>query len=330
MPGNIFLNYRRDDTAGHAGRLFDRLNYRFPGRVFRDVTSIGLGADFIAEIERKLGSCRVLIVLIGRQWLTIKDDYGRPRLHDPGDPVRFEVATGLRKSQWVIPVLVGGARVPPAAELPDDLKPLSRRNAIEITEPDFEGDVERLIQALEQMLGEPRPHRPVPPPERPRKSRLGLVVGLVAAALVVGVVGVVALMLIPQTPRPSPANVPHNYTPTPVVSGGKDVSGGKGGPNAPVMQDSFSPVGSWQVGYLVYHLYSGGGMEVYATNGVKMAEGQWYYNPQGRLLNLSGVDTSYTRFNYNARIVGGGGNQYIIKYDLGDGVLMDGVLTRVG
>ena len=74
--GNIFLNYRRTDTAGHAGRIFDRLNQRFPGRVFRDVDGIAYGVDFGLEIERKLESCTALVVLIGPHWLSAKDAQG--------------------------------------------------------------------------------------------------------------------------------------------------------------------------------------------------------------------------------------------------------------
>lgn len=232
MPrGNIFLNYRRDDTAGHAGRLFDRLNQRFPGRVFRDVTGIAYGLDFVEEIERKLASCQVLIVLIGRYWLTLTDEGGRRRLDDENDFVRLEIVAGLRRNVRVIPVLVNGARMPRAAELPEDLRPLTKRQALEITEPDFDNDAARLIHALEEALGEqPRPAEPEPRTEPDRKrSRLGLYVGLGAAALVaLLVVVVLALNRTPETraggptqltPSPTPGNkIPMTPSPPPDVA----------------------------------------------------------------------------------------------------------------
>src|SRR5689334_14148384 len=96
--GNIFISYRRDDTSGHAGRLYDRLKDRFPGRVIMDVTSIDLGDDFVDEIERQLGACVVFIELIGHEWATITDQSGRRRLDEPRDFVRLEVAIALRRA----------------------------------------------------------------------------------------------------------------------------------------------------------------------------------------------------------------------------------------
>lgn len=217
MPGNIFLNYRRDDTAGHAGRLFDRLNHRFPGRVFRDVDGIAYGLDFVEEIERKLASCQVLIVLIGKHWLTLKVEGGGRRIDDENDFVRLEVATGLRRKIRVIPVLVHGASMPRAAELPDDLKPLAKRNALEVTEPDFDNDAARLIRTLEEALGE-QPARaaqePRTPPDR-KKSRVALFVGLGAAALIALVVAVLALTRTSGTNPTSEARLAPNLTSTP-------------------------------------------------------------------------------------------------------------------
>ncbi|CAN5116532.1 hypothetical protein BH18ACI2_BH18ACI2_16960 [soil metagenome] len=155
MPGGkIFLSYRRDDSAGHAGRLYDRLNARFPGRIFMDVSGIAPGVDFVEEIERAVGSCQVLIVLIGKDWLDIKDAAGRRRLDQADDFVRLEVATGLGRKIRVIPTLVRDAHMPSAEALPPDLAALARRNAMEINDHDFDHDVERLIQTLETELGE--------------------------------------------------------------------------------------------------------------------------------------------------------------------------------
>jgi len=159
----IFISYRRDDSAGYAGRLYDRLSQRFGGdQIFMDIDTIEPGLDFVEVIEKAVGSCDVLIALIGRQWLTIADATGRRRLDNPEDFVRLEIATALDRNIRVIPVLVRGATMPRSTDLPDVLKKLSRRNALEISDTRFHYDVDRLIETLEKVLGvsEPLPPRP--------------------------------------------------------------------------------------------------------------------------------------------------------------------------
>ena len=119
----VFISYRRDDCAAHAGRLYDRLAQRTgEDAVFMDVDAIEPGVDFGARIEEAIGACRVVIVLIGDDWLDITDERGRRRLDDPTDLVRQEVAAALRRPDVrVVPVLVEEARMPPAERLPDDL-----------------------------------------------------------------------------------------------------------------------------------------------------------------------------------------------------------------
>lgn len=149
---NIFVNYRRDDSAGHAGRLFDRLNLRFPGRVFMDVDTIEPGIDFAEVIEQAVGCCEVLIVVIGREWLFLKDSTGQRRLDSPNDFVRLEIGAALERHIRVIPVLVEGAAMPRPEELPPDLLKLTRRNAIELSDARWSFDVDRLIQTIEGVL----------------------------------------------------------------------------------------------------------------------------------------------------------------------------------
>src|SRR5262249_42731377 len=115
---NIFINYRREDSAGHAGRLFDRLSSHFAGRGFMDIETIERGVDFVEVIEKAVGSCEVLIVMIGREWVRLKDASGRRRLDDPDDFVRLEIASALARDIRVIPVLVEGAPMPRSEDLP--------------------------------------------------------------------------------------------------------------------------------------------------------------------------------------------------------------------
>jgi len=149
----LFLSYRRDDAEGHAGRLYDRLNAAFPGRIFRDVSGIDIGVDFVAEIERAISQSVVLVPIIGKRWLTLTDDKGRRRIDVETDFVRIEVASALARKVRTIPVLVSGATMPAPEELPGAIAGLSRWNALEITEADYDHDVERLIRALEVTLG---------------------------------------------------------------------------------------------------------------------------------------------------------------------------------
>ncbi|MFN7122585.1 MAG: toll/interleukin-1 receptor domain-containing protein [Hydrogenophaga sp.] len=151
----IFISYRRDDSAGYAGRLYDRLSAHFGAdQVFMDVAGIELGTDFVTAIEQAVGSCKVLIVVIGDEWLSTTDGAGRRRLDDPHDFVRLETSVALEREIRVVPVLVGGAMMPRADELPAELKSLARRQAIEISHKQWEASTHELIRALNTMLGQ--------------------------------------------------------------------------------------------------------------------------------------------------------------------------------
>jgi hypothetical protein len=154
MPGRrIFISYRRGDTTIYAGRLFDSLcALAGDDQVFMDIDAIEPGADFVDHIEREVGACEVLIALIGRDWLDARDAEDRRRLDDPGDWVRLELKTGLDRDIRVIPVLVQGATMPRADDLPDDLKKLARRNALEIGDVRWRYDFQRLWEVVEKVL----------------------------------------------------------------------------------------------------------------------------------------------------------------------------------
>lgn len=153
MNGQIFISYRRDDSQGSAGRLCDRLAVHFGrNKVFMDVDTIQPGVDFAEAIEEAVGSCDVLIAVIGKHWLISSDPRGARRLDIPEDFVRLEIATALRRRIRVVPVLVEGASMPEIDELPDDLKALVRRQAMEIGHNRFSSDSDRLIVAVEQVL----------------------------------------------------------------------------------------------------------------------------------------------------------------------------------
>jgi hypothetical protein len=169
-PLRVFISYRREDTADSAGRLYDALVARCgKGRVFLDVGSIDPGVNFAGAVAEALASCDVLLAVIGRQWLTVTDARGRPRLEDPDDLVRFELTTALANGIRVIPVLVQGARMPTSDQLHDGVKALARRNALEMTPAHWNCDLQRLTAALNKLQRQapagaaPRPDGPAPP-----------------------------------------------------------------------------------------------------------------------------------------------------------------------
>jgi TIR domain len=172
---SVFISYRREETAGHAGRLYDALAERFgQDSVFMDV-ELPPGIDFIEHITEAVGSCDVLLAVIGPRWTTITGADGTRRIEVPDDFVRLEVETALhRRDIVVIPLLVGGARVPQLDDLPVELRSLARRNALELSDGRWRYDVSRLIDSLTPVLGEgvvdhgPVPRRdpePLPEPE---------------------------------------------------------------------------------------------------------------------------------------------------------------------
>jgi TIR domain len=188
----IFVSYRREDAAGHAGRIYDAIVARFGERnVFMDV-DLAPGVDFIDRITEAVDDSDVLLVIIGPQWATVSREGGQPRLADPGDYVRLEVETALGRPELkVIPLLVAGARMPDPDDLPESMRALSRRNALELTDARWRYDVGRLVNTLAGVFyGGPAeaegPDSAAPAPPRGRRSW-----ALVGAALTVVVVVVV-------------------------------------------------------------------------------------------------------------------------------------------
>src|SRR5438093_5071208 len=152
VVSTIFISYRRDDAAPYAGRLHDHLGAHFgPQKVFIDIGTIDPGEDFTDAISKTVERCEVLVVLIGPKWLTLTERDGRRRLDNAADLVRMEISAALRRGIRVIPALVGDATMPTAEDLPEDLKKLANRNAIEISDLRFCSDVDRLIQAIEKV-----------------------------------------------------------------------------------------------------------------------------------------------------------------------------------
>jgi hypothetical protein len=219
---SVFISYRRADTEGHAGRLSDSLKEHFGERVrvFMDFEAIPAGEDFVKVIQDAVGSCHALVAVIGRQWLSVADaKTGTPRLANPRDHVRAEIASALKRGVRVIPVLVQGAAMPAEEELPEDLKPLANRNALEVSGSRWEYDVQTLVRALESSL--PASTAPEDPP-RARGGLAALVAGIpLPFKVVAGLVAAAALvLLVAQRDRTPPVTPRGAETPTPNVNAG--------------------------------------------------------------------------------------------------------------
>jgi hypothetical protein len=221
-PIRVFISYRRDDTAGHAGRLYDSLVARLGGdaHVFMDVDDIEPGVDFTEVLHDAVTSCDVMLALIGPRWSVATATDGSRRLDDPSDYLVNEIGVALERNVRVIPILVDGAPMPAMTELPDRLKTLVRRNAMWLRTTTWRPDAESIFEVLDHIraplpqpppvavttpspstvpLPAPPPHAPLPsntPPQLPTspRSKKPLWIALGALAAVIALVAVVVSM----------------------------------------------------------------------------------------------------------------------------------------
>lgn len=202
----VFISYRRSESGGHAGRLYDAMAARFGERnVFMDV-ALQPGVDFVERITAAVSACHVLLVVMGPDWSRAAPGAARPRIAEPDDFVRLEVATALRRSDvTVIPVLVEEAEMPDRAALPEDLRALTRRNAVELSDVRWRSDVGQLLGVMETLLPDPQGPAAAAPPTNLRSRLRGRSALAVAAAGVAAIAVVVALVVV-LTPQPKPAD----------------------------------------------------------------------------------------------------------------------------
>src|SRR6516225_4571280 len=155
MATKLFISYRRDDSAGHAGRVHDRLEREF-GRdlLFMDVDAIPLGVNFVKVLGEEVAKCDVLLAVIGPNWLNARDEDGNRRLDNPHDFVRIEIGAALQRNIPVIPILLDGTKVPKGNQLPKELEELSLRNGLDIRHASFHNDIDKLVRSLKGQLAE--------------------------------------------------------------------------------------------------------------------------------------------------------------------------------
>jgi TIR domain len=151
MAAKIFLSYRREDTAGYAGRIQERLAKQF-GQVtlFIDVDAIPLGANYPEVLLEEVGKCEVFIALMGERWREALADKTNRGLVDF---FRLEIATALHGSDVrVIPIFLDDAKAPEAKDLPEDIRDLAQKNGHRIRHDAFDDDMNRLIKKLKEEL----------------------------------------------------------------------------------------------------------------------------------------------------------------------------------
>ena len=232
MAGKIFINYRRGDDPGNTGRLFDRLQDAFSReQLFIDIDNIGPGLDFTQVLNERVAECDVVLAVIGKNWIDVRDSTGVRRLDDPDDFVRIELASALGQGKRVIPVLVGEAQMPRPDELPEAIRSLARRNAVRLTHERFHADMQGLIKALHATLNEFDARRIVErnaarrrdlwQPDAAATWKRGFV--MVAAGLV-AVVLVAAVLLISAKTATVPPNPVHSAAATPAAPASANVS----------------------------------------------------------------------------------------------------------
>jgi TIR domain-containing protein len=147
MP-KIFISYRRVDSAGYTQAIYSRLVQQFSqDEIFIDVDTIAPGADFERAIERAVADCDVLVAVIGKRWITAEPN-APSRFENTKDYVALEISTALARDVHVIPVLVDGTTMPREENLPFPVRPITRRQAIEISNTRFKFDVERLLTVM--------------------------------------------------------------------------------------------------------------------------------------------------------------------------------------
>ncbi|MCZ6887487.1 MAG: toll/interleukin-1 receptor domain-containing protein, partial [Gammaproteobacteria bacterium] len=149
IRSKVFISYRREDSAPYARLIHQSLSdFMDENEIFMDIDAIEDGEDFVQAIETAVSDCDVMLVVVGKRWANISSDDGEKRLFQVRDFVRLEVASALKQDCHVIPVLVGGAEMPAARELPPDLEAFVRRHARELSDKHWKYDIQQLARAM--------------------------------------------------------------------------------------------------------------------------------------------------------------------------------------
>lgn len=149
----IFISYRREDSSETANKIYESLKQKFPDSLVFDVETIPLGVNIKSYLRDIIRYCFVQIVIIGEKWVDIRDKVtNEKRLNNPADFVRLEIESAIKEGIAIIPVLVDKANMPHLDDLPESIKSLGYRNALDLSEENFEEQIQKLIKRLEEIL----------------------------------------------------------------------------------------------------------------------------------------------------------------------------------
>lgn len=152
---DIFICYRKDDSAGSSGRLLENLRTRFGhSRVFFDASAIGGGERYQDVIDAGLARAAVFLPVIGERWLELAAG-SRRRIDLEDDVLRGEIETALREGISIIPVLLEETRMPSPADLPASIAGLAAYQAQRLRHETWDVDVARLLAQVERKLSPP-------------------------------------------------------------------------------------------------------------------------------------------------------------------------------
>lgn len=297
---NIFISYRVNDTAGETGRLVDSLKQYFhEDQIFVDIDKIEPGVDFTEAIAKSLESCDVMLAIIGPNWQGVNSTDNSSRINNPNDWVRLEISTALKRNIRVVPVLVDGAELPATDQLPDDLQPLLRRQAYEISNKRWRYDTEELMRFLIKSVGI-EPKYPTVEPVKQESSWWGknypwVIIGVIAVIIV----GIVANQ---ETNENMPENNSFYQNKEPIIYDNPQVEDTP--PETFTKNESFIG-GSWyDANGLYYFIISQDGTTLSATSysmaGQPTGQGSGSINKNNVLLNIN--VTGYGIFSINAKL----------------------------
>ncbi|MGZ8201373.1 MAG: toll/interleukin-1 receptor domain-containing protein [Methylosarcina sp.] len=154
---SIFISYRHSDAPGYVRALMCELRNAFGSQqVFLDMETIEAGRDFVEIIEQAVEGCEILLAVIGPTWLTVTNEFGQRRIHDPDDFIKLEIVAALQRKIPVIPILVNEAEMPRAEEIPLELQALASLQAVVVSHDNWDDDIQELIGAIDNLVVAPR------------------------------------------------------------------------------------------------------------------------------------------------------------------------------
>jgi len=157
MAASIFINYRREDSSPEAGRLYSNLLHEFgSNHVFMDTSGIRPGEQWPESLEKALHSARLMVVVIGPEWLRASNEWGQRRIDLEDDWVRHEIEKALQDKKDILPVLVGRAKLPPAKGLPESIVSLIERQVVEIRDQFWDHDVLLVVDKVRSLVSLPK------------------------------------------------------------------------------------------------------------------------------------------------------------------------------